>query len=200
MVSCRFLFEISNTQLNFFITSYSYQLRLPKWWRGSLFPCSVVDFYRPQTKFAKVMFLHLFVSHSVHRGGHAWLQGGMCGCRRHAWLGGNVWLQGGMHGCGGMHGWRGGMHGCGGWAWLQGACVVVRGACMVVGACMLVGSHVWLQGACMLAGGVWLGRGACMVAGGHAWWQGGMHGIWWDTVNEWVVRILLECILVWIDI
>ena len=26
-------------------------------------------FYRPQTKFAKVMFLHLSVSHSVHRGG-----------------------------------------------------------------------------------------------------------------------------------
>ena len=27
------------------------------------------DFYRPQTKFAKVMFLHLSVSHSVHREG-----------------------------------------------------------------------------------------------------------------------------------
>ena len=26
------------------------------------------DYYRPQTKFAKVMFLHLSVSHSVHRG------------------------------------------------------------------------------------------------------------------------------------
>ena len=26
-------------------------------------------FYRPQTKFAKVMFLHLSVNHSVHRGG-----------------------------------------------------------------------------------------------------------------------------------
>ena len=26
-------------------------------------------YYRPQTKFAKVMFLHLSVSHSVHRGG-----------------------------------------------------------------------------------------------------------------------------------
>ena len=28
----------------------------------------VVDCYRPQTKFVKVMFLHLSVSHSVHRG------------------------------------------------------------------------------------------------------------------------------------
>ena len=27
------------------------------------------DFYRPQTKFAKVMFLHLSISHSVHRVG-----------------------------------------------------------------------------------------------------------------------------------
>ena len=26
------------------------------------------DFYRPQTQFAKIMFLHLSVSHSVHRG------------------------------------------------------------------------------------------------------------------------------------
>ena len=28
----------------------------------------IVNYYRPQTKFAKVMFLHLSVSHSVHRG------------------------------------------------------------------------------------------------------------------------------------
>ena len=27
------------------------------------------SYYRPQTKFAKIMFLHLSVSHSVHRGG-----------------------------------------------------------------------------------------------------------------------------------
>ena len=39
-----------------------------------------------------------------------------------------------------------------------------------------------------------------MVApgGGHVWFflGGGMHSIRLDTVNEWVVRILLECILV----
>ena len=29
---------------------------------------SSMDIYRPQTKFAKVMFLHLSVSHTVHRG------------------------------------------------------------------------------------------------------------------------------------
>ena len=30
--------------------------------------CILCNFYRPQIKFAKVMFLHLSVSHSVHRG------------------------------------------------------------------------------------------------------------------------------------
>ena len=31
---------------------------------------------------------------------------------------------------------------------------------------------------------------------GHAWLLGGMHRARRDTVNEWAVRILLECILV----
>ena len=34
------------------------------------------NFYRPQTKFGKVMFLHLSVSHSVHGGGCVCIQGG----------------------------------------------------------------------------------------------------------------------------
>ena len=39
--------------------------------------------------------------------------------------------------------------------------------------------------------------GVCdSVHRGNAWLLGGMRGIWRDTVNEWVVRILLECILV----
>ena len=67
------------------------------------FSCHI---YRPQTKFAKVMFLHVSVSHSVHGGacvvtglggGRAWLLGGMHGC------GGHVWLWGGMRGCRGGH-------------------------------------------------------------------------------------------------
>ena len=95
-------------------------------------------------------------------------------------------------------GGKGGMHG--------------SGACMVWGMCGRV--HAW-RGACMtkgcMAGGM-CGRGhewqgACM-AGGYAWQgacvTGGMHGrahmppqqILRDTVNERVVRILLECILV----
>ena len=186
MVSCRFLFEISNIQLNFFITSYSYQLRLPKWWRGSLFPCSVVDFYRPQTKFAKVMFLHLFVSHSVHRGGacmvaggHAWLQGACMVGRECVLAGGHAWLWGGAcmvaegacmvagggHGCrghawlwGGMHGCRGGMHGCKG-----GMCGCRGHACLWAAMCGC-GGHVWLQGVCMVVGegGMHGCRGACI--------------------------------------
>ena len=51
------------------------------------------------------------VCHSVHRGGHAWLLGGVCGCR------------GDVHGCGGVRG-------CGGHAWLQGGCVWLWEACI----------------------------------------------------------------------
>ena len=70
-----------------------------------------------------------------------------------------------MHGCRGMHG---------GWGvcMAAGACMVAEGVCMAAGACMVA------EGACMAAG-------ACMVAGG-------VHGIRLDTVNERVVRILLE--------
>ena len=81
--------------------------------------------YRPQTKFTKVMFLHLSVSHSVHRGGacvaggYAW-QGVMCGRGGHACRG--VCVAGGVHGRGrGMHGRRG-------------VCVA-GGVCVVGGIC-----------------------------------------------------------------
>ena len=67
---------------------------------------------------------------------------------------------------------------------------------MVAGACMVAGGHAWLQGACMVAGGhAWLQGGHAWWQG-HVWWQGDVHGIQPDTVNEWAVRILLECILV----
>ena len=86
-----------------------------------------------------------------------------------------------------------------------GACVAGVCACQVAG-------HAW-QGACMARG--MHGRGACMAGGcawqeGHAWqgcaWQGGMHVMHipaadttrsGNTVNERVVRIPLECILVY---
>ena len=90
---------------------------------------------------------------------------------------------------------------------------------MVAWGCVVAGGHV------RLLGGVWLwGEGMCGCWGGVHGCQGGMHGcgeggmhgcvgqVWlWvgmrggqvemhgirrDTVNEWAVRILLECILV----
>ena len=128
--------------------------------------------------------------------------GGMHGCSRGcAWLlsggWGHVWLlQGGMRDC------SGGVCDCsGGHAWL------------------LQGGHVWLLwGACIVAQGSMCGcswgvcvvapRGACMVAlrgcmvapRGHAWLLLGGH-VWdtkryGETINEWAVHILLECILV----
>ena len=97
-------------------------------------------------------------------------------------------------GCFGGHAWllEGGMHGCSG-----GACMVALGVCMVALGGMVApggmrgysGGHVWL-----------LQRGMCGCYGGHAWlllggcaWNTTRYG---DTVNEWAVPILLECILV----
>ena len=99
---------------------------------------------------------------------------------------------GGVHGMGGMrcrgHAWQGvcavgGMHGKGHAWW---------GTCVVGGMCGR--GHAWQEGGMH----DW---GTCMV-GGHAW-QGARHTcsprqILRDTVNERAVRILLECILVYI--
>ena len=149
------------------------------------------NIYRPQTKFAKVMFLQVSVILST---------GGAC-----------VVALGGMHGCSGggvaCVVAQGGMCGC------LGACVVALGG---HGGCawLLWGGHVWLLGGGMCgcfqgglgmrgcSGGAWMVApgGACVVApGGHVWLlRGGVHVCFfrWDTVNEWAVRILLECILV----
>ena len=80
-----------------------------------------------------------------------------------------------------------------------GACVVVPGGCawLLRGACVVALGCVWLLwGACLVAlGGGMHGcsGGACVVAlGGHA--RDAMR--YGDTINEWAVRILLECILV----
>ena len=112
-------------------------------------------FYRPQTKFAKVMFLQ--VSVCPHVGACMVAPGGACMVA----LGGHAWFLWG--GCSGGHAWL-----------LGGVCMValVRG---MRGCCG--GAHVWLL----------LGGGAM-----HAW-DMMRYG---DTINEWMVRILLECILV----
>ena len=96
---------------------------------------------------------------------------------------GHAWLWEGMHGCqrgvcmvagGACMVARGHVHGCG-------------GMCMVSGGMCGCGEHAWLQGGMCGCGGT------CMVVGG------GMHRIQRDTVNEWAVCILLECILVVLD-
>ena len=99
----------------------------------------------------------------------------------------------------------------GGHAWFYsgggGVCGFIWGACMV----LFRGVHVFfsffgIQWDTFNERAVQLLGGACIVAlgGGHAWSSGGgcLHGFlgghaWffrWDTVNEQVVRILLECI------
>ena len=132
---------------------------------------TLISNYRPQTKFAKVMFLQVSVCPQGcvwQGGGHAWLWGacmvvggGVHGCRGHAWLWGHVWL-GGMCSYRGVCMVAGGMHGC------------RVGMCGGRGACVVSGGHVSLWGACMV-------MGVCMVVGGmHGgrgmWWQGGCMG------------------------
>ena len=84
--------------------------------------------------------------------------------------------------------WQGVMHGIG-HAW--------QGACMA-------GGHAWQGGVCGrgMHGGGMHGRGGLCMVGGHVCGggcacQGGcVWQILQDTVNEWAVHILLECILV----
>ena len=157
-------------------------------------------------------------------GGHAWQEVGMYGGQGMHHGGGMhggrwVYLVGGMYGRG--HVWQrgaymaGGMHGGGAcvvgvWVWqcVPGACMAggmhVRRGHVWQGVC-IAGGHVW-QGACMVGGvhdrgcvaggihgrGSVHGRGACMVGcvcgRGHAWQKK------WPL--QWMVCILLECILV----
>ena len=85
--------------------------------------------------------------------------------------------RGGVRGCsqGGMHGCSGGRRVC--MVALGGMCGCSGGVCMVALGCVCgcSGGHVWL-----------------LLGGGHAW-DMTRYG---DTINEWAVRILLECILV----
>ena len=114
----------------------------------------VLHNYRPQTKFAKVMFLHLSVI--LFTGG-----GGMCGrggvCGRGCVCGrGHACMVGG-------HAWWVGMHG---------GCV---GACMAGGR----GMHGRVGGMCgrgvCVAGGMHGRQGACMAGGVHG--GGGVGGM-----------------------
>ena len=75
-------------------------------------------YYRPQTKFAKVIFLHQVCQSFCSQRG-ACVVTGMRGCGRgvHGWEA--CVVAGGMHGC------NGGVHGCGG------VCMVVGGGACV---------------------------------------------------------------------
>ena len=99
----------------------------------------------------------------------------------------SVCPQGGVHAGGAcMVGacMAGGMHGRG-HAW--------QGVCMTGG--MHGRGHAWKRGACMVGGHVWQGacvaEGACMV-GGHAWQE--------RRPLQQAVRILLECIIIFINV
>ena len=111
---------------------------LRKRWLGPT-GCMRCHYYRPQTKFAKVMFLQVSVcpwevcmAGDVRARGHTWL-GGMHG--RGVWQGACV--VGGVCGGGGMHG--GGMHGRG-YTW---------------------GGHVWQGGLCTLGLNPYLLSSSC---------------------------------------
>ena len=113
------------------------------------------------------MFLHLSVSHSVHRGvcmAEVFVAG-----RGHVWQGGHAWqgacMAGDMRGRG--HVCQRGIHG--------------RGACMAEGVCVV--GHAW-SGACVVVAGCC--RGAHVAGGMPAG----------ETATEAGVLILLECILV----
>ena len=132
----------------------------------------------------KVMFLHLSVSHSVHREG-----GELAWQRRHAWQGQYVW------------------EACV-WGACMGACMA--GACVAGGMCGR--GHVW-QRACVagehmckgsicgrgrrdMHGRDMHGGGACMAGGTHH--RGCMHGRRQERRPlQRTVRIILECILVY---
>ena len=112
-----------------------------------------------------------------------------CPQEGHVWLhrGGHVWFYSGV------------------WMVLfWGSMVLFWGVWMVLfgGMCGFIWRHVWFYSGGMhgfiwggVCGFIW---GVCIVLfGGHVWFFQ-LFWIQWDMVNERAVRILLECILVWI--
>ena len=102
--------------------------------------------YRPQTKFAKVMFLQVSVC-PQWGWGHAWFPWGMCM----------------------VAGWGGAC------VVARGMCMVARGVRGCWGACMVARGHAWLLGGhtclprSMHGEGGMLGKGGLHSKGGHAW-------------------------------
>ena len=158
-----FVFAIKENQSIKFIHIHSMPfvgIGLVFQWRFKTF------YYRPQTKFAKVMFLQASVC--PQGGGVRGCSGGACVV---AWGACMVAPRGGMHGCSGGHAWL--LQG--GHAWLlRGACMVARGGvhgCSGgVHGCSQGGMHGCSGGACMVAWGAWL------LGGVRGCSRGGMHG------------------------
>ena len=132
-------------------------------WRLISHPiCGVtIDYYHPQTKFAKVMFLQVFVcpqGKGMHgRGGHVWWEGGVCG--------------------GGGHVWKGGVHG-GGVCGRPADTTRMHSSRMRTGRSLTVCCSL-LPGGGLSAwsGGVLLGPGVCggsPWSGGGSAWSGGV--------------------------
>ena len=155
---------------------------------------SLPSFYRPQTKFAKVMFLQASVILLTGGGVRGFIRGAC------------VVLFGGMRGFiwGGVRGFIRGVRGfiwggCGVRGFIWGACVVLFGGGMhgfIWGVCVVLfgghawfylgghawfysGGHVWFYSGGSVHGFIWGGmrgfiRGACVVLfGGHAWFYSG---------------------------
>ena len=100
-------------------------------------------YYRPKTKFAKVMFSQ--VSVCPQGGVHVWWVGGMCGGGHACVVGGGACVVGGhawwWGACvAGGHAWWGDMHG--------------GGPCMAGGA-WVGGGHAWQEGMCGRVGHAW---------------------------------------------
>ena len=136
----------------------------------STHPTGMLSCYRPQRSWGKVIFSEACVNNSVHRGACVVAPGGC------------VWLLWGGRGSWGARVWAGGsggMHGCSG-----DVCGCSWGVCMVP-----PGGH-----ALLLGGMHGCSSGVCMVAVGRSAWDTMRYG---DTINGRVVRILLECILVY---
>ena len=157
----------------------------------------IVHWLPPTTKLGQG-YIFTGVCDSVHRGrgmhgcrgvcmvagGCAWLPGacmvaGGCGCG-----GGMHGCQGGMRGCrGSMHCW-GGMHGC------QGVCMVVGGMCGCWG-------HAWLLGACVVTRGACMGYDEIRSMSGRyaSYWNAFLFIVYW---LHWYDTNRLVCLIKYI--
>ena len=175
---------------------------------GILLSCHI--FYRPQTKFAKVMFSHRCLS--VHRGRGSASRQGVASEGRGSASRRRICIQGErgvcIQGAGGSASRReGGLH-RGRVVCIQegsasggGVCIKGQGGLHLggEGSASRGGLHPEGDGVCIQEEGrLHPGGGVCIQGEGvcSRGWADPPHRILWDTANERAVRIQLECILV----